>query len=353
MAAFSNRSRATGADATSAGMLEAASTSATRPRSGWQLALMGVGLVLLAVLIHQTGPRQLLRHVQALGWWAPVILIPYAVASAVDTAGWRVTFAGRPPSFSLLYLARLVGEAVNSVTPTAYLGGEPIKAYLLARFGVPMGEAAASVILAKTALTIAQIAFVILGIAILLTEGSGGWSSVPGLLAVLGLGVLVAAALVRWQRHGLIASIVRVLRRLLPGAGFVDRLAQRAGDVDDRLRAFYGSRPRAAVASVVLHLLGWIAGAGEVFAIMLLIGHPVTWIQAIAIEALAQPARLLGVVVPGTIGVQEAGGMVVYRLIGLPPELGLTTMLLKRVREIGYSLVGLALLAVLRARPER
>ena len=37
--------------------------------------------------------------------------------------------------------------------------------------------------------------------------------------------------------------------------------------------------------------------------------------------------------------------------LGLPPELGLALMLLKRVREIGFNLLGLGLLTRLRPRP--
>jgi hypothetical protein len=49
--------------------------------------------------------------------------------------------------------------------------------------------------------------------------------------------------------------------------------------------------------------------------------------------------------------VQEAGGMVIFGVLGLAPELGLAMMLLKRIREIGFSLLGLGLLA--RMRPRR
>ena len=73
--------------------------------------------------------------------------------------------------------------------------------------------------------------------------------------------------------------------------------------------------------------------------------------DAVIIEALAQPTRLAGVLIPGTLGVQEAGGMVIFSLLGLPPELGLAMMLLKRVREIGFNLLGLGLLTRLRPSP--
>lgn len=317
-----------------------------------QWALAAFGLLLLSALVYQAGPQRLAGHLAALGPWAPIIFIPYAVAAAFDAAGWLATFVPPRPSFWLVYIVRLVGEALNSVTPTAYVGGEPVKAYVLKRFGVPLTDAATSVILAKTALTIAQIAFVILGMGMFFIARGATSDEMVLLAGAIVTGFAVAALLVRWQRRGLVVGVVRLARRLMPRVQFLARLADRAPEIDVRLRSFYRDRKAAACASVVLHLLGWIAGAAEVFAIMSLIGHPLGWRDAIIIEALAQPARLVGIVVPATIGVQEAGGMLIFRLLGLAPELGLTLMLLKRVREIGYSMLGLALLPRLRPRVE-
>ena len=321
-----------------------------RGRGALQWALATFGLLLLAALVYQAGPARLAGHLEALGPWAPVIFIPYAVAAAFDAAGWRATFVSLRPSFWLLYVVRLVGEALNSITPAAYMGGEPVKAYVLHRFGVPLTDAATSVILAKTALTIAQIAFVILGLALFFLARGATALDVALLAGAIAMGAAVTALLVRWQQRGLVGSLVRLARKILRRAQFLVRLEERAPAIDERLRSFYRDRKLDACASVVWHLLGWIAGGGEVFAIMLLIGHPVSWRDAIVIEALAQPARLIGLVVPATLGVQEAGGMLIFRMLGLAPELGLALMLLKRVREIGYSVLGLAILPRLHPR---
>jgi len=327
--------------------------SLTPPTAGssTQLALAGLGFVLLGILIYQAGPRQLVQHLYVLGWWAPVIFLPYALSSALDAAGWRATFVHFRPALWLLYLARLAGEALNSITPTAYLGGEPVKAFILQRFGIPLTEGATSVILAKTALTIAQIAFVVFGVALFLIRRDAGVATVPTVVGLVLAGIGVAAILVVLQRRGLVAFVARAMRRVFPHAHLAARLAKRAPEIDRRLRSFYGARPRAAAASVAFHFAGWITGAAEVFAIMMLIGHPVGVGDAIVIEALAQPARLAGIFVPGTLGVQEAGGMVIFGLLGLPPELGLAMMLLKRVREVGFNLFGIGLLTRLRPHP--
>src|SRR6185436_15900833 len=47
-------------------------------RTTWQWVLMALGVLLLAALVYQAGPRRLADHLRALGWWAPLIFVPYA-----------------------------------------------------------------------------------------------------------------------------------------------------------------------------------------------------------------------------------------------------------------------------------
>ena len=320
-------------------------------RSPLQWILAGIGLALLGALVYHAGPRRLAELAARVGVWTPLILVPYALGTIIDAEGWRATFAHAPPSRWLLFRVRLTGEALNNLTPTAYLGGEPVKAYLLHRFGVPLNDGASSVILAKSALTISQILFVILGA--VLFVATRGPHEIGGLwtLAQMAAGAaLVTTLLVRWQRRAPVSALARLGRRLFPRSAHVDRLERRAAEIDLRLSDFYGLRPQAAVASVLLHFAGWFAGAVEISLIMALIGYPIPWSDAVIIEALAQPVRFLGLLIPGTLGVFEAGGLAICALVGLPQDVGLTMLLMKRLREIVFSLFGLMLLARLRPK---
>ncbi len=318
-------------------------------RGALQWILAGIGLALLGALVYHAGPRRLAELAGRIGVWTPLILVPYALGTIIDVEGWRATFAHAPPSRWLLFRARLAGEALNNLTPTAYLGGEPVKAYLLRQFGVPLNDGASSVILAKSALTISQILFVILGAGLFVAtrgprEIGGLWT-----LAQMAAGAaLVTTLLIRWQRRAPVSALARLGRRLFPRSAQVGRLERRAAEIDLRLSNFYGLRPRAAVASVLFHFAGWFAGAVEISLIMALIGHPIPWSDAVIIEALAQPVRFLGLLIPGALGVFEAGGLAICSLVGLPQDVGLTMLLMKRLREIVFSLFGLMLLARLR-----
>src|SRR5437667_406524 len=137
---------------------------AERRAAGKAAALLAGGL-LLALLLSHAGIGPVLVRLRALGWGAPLVLVPYLVIAAFDALGWRGTLpaTARVP-LGAVYLARMAGEAVNSLTPTA-VTGEPLKAHLLRAWGVSSADGVASIVIAKTALTVSQILFILLGIA--------------------------------------------------------------------------------------------------------------------------------------------------------------------------------------------
>src|SRR5438876_10606059 len=83
-------------------------------------AAIAAGGLLLALLLYHAGIGPVLVRLRALGWGAPLVLIPYLVIAAFDALGWRCSLpaTARVP-LGPVYLARMAGEAVNSLTLTA------------------------------------------------------------------------------------------------------------------------------------------------------------------------------------------------------------------------------------------
>jgi len=319
-----------------------------RHRRLQRILAIALGSGLLVWLLVQTGPAAVWAHLRGLGWWAPAILVPYAVVGWADARGWRCTLArtdrAKIPLVSL-YAIRLAGEAVNSVTPAAAVGGEPVKAWLLRGHGIPGPEALASVIIAKTALVASQSVFTALGVAAVL-----GWAGYPALAAIW-LVILVTAAsvftavLVWVQGRSPARAVWRGLGRLFPRAAFVARLEHSARDIDHRLAEFYRIERGAFLRAAAWHMLGWLLGVVEVALIASLIGHPIPWLEALVIEALAQPIRATAIVVPGGLGTQEVGGVWLCTFLGMPAAAATTLWLLKRAREAVFDGIGLLYLA--------
>ena len=89
------------------------------------------------------------------------------------------------------------------------------------------------------------------------------------------------------------------------------------------------------------HLMSWMAGAVEIWLILYFIGIPIGLTEALIMESLGQAVRTAAFLVPGALGVQEGGYLLLGSLFGLAPEVGLGISLAKRVREYFLGILGL------------
>ena len=71
------------------------------------------------------------------------------------------------------------------------------------------------------------------------------------------------------------------------------------------------------------------------------LGHGVGLGPGLVIESLGQALKAAGFAVPGALGVQEGGLIVVCALFGLSPETAIALSLAKRLREVVLGLAGL------------
>jgi uncharacterized membrane protein YbhN (UPF0104 family) len=75
--------------------------------------------------------------------------------------------------------------------------------------------------------------------------------------------------------------------------------------------------------------------------VLQLIGLPATWSDSLMLESIGQAIRGAAFAIPGALGVQEGGYVLLASLIGLPADAGLALSLAKRAREIIMGLPGL------------
>ncbi|MGE0826899.1 MAG: flippase-like domain-containing protein [Candidatus Binatia bacterium] len=317
-------------------------------RLGLQVAAGLGGLLLLGVLVWDVGVEGVFGYAQQIGWFAPFLLLPSIAVALCDAKGWSCALppATTAPPIALWRwsLARLAGEAVNNLTPTANLGGEPVKVYMLRAYGISTEAGLASVVVAKTALTVSQIVFILLGIPFLLYRlgwvQQGWW--ILGILVILAYGFTVI--MIRWQRRGLMGMAVRLLRRLFPRWQRLVQWQARAREIDTHLLEFYEGNTRGFYLSTMYHFAGWLFGALELFIFLVVMGVPVSLVDAFIIETMLQPFGAAALIIPGALGVQEAGGVYLCRLLGIDEAAGLTLMALRRIRETVHNGVGLTVL---------
>ena len=304
-----------------------------------------LGLGVLIVLATQIDLAKVKTYLHEMGWAFPLIFLPYAVVYVCDTLGWRLAFG---PSiavpFYVLFFTRIGGEAINNITPLAYMGGEPVKAHLLTRFQVPMIQGMAASIIAKLLISISQFFFVILGgilaLSHLVTRPDILWALVV-VLAVVGV---LLAGLSYGLRVGLFSLLYGVLDRWRLTPSFVERWRQYLLQLDVTIVEFYRQYPSHLLLSFGLHLTGWVLGSLEVWLIFYAAGIPIRVTEAIAIEALASVVKAMAFFIPGSLGVQDGGNVLLLALFGYPSSFGLTFSLVRRLRELFWISLGLLVL---------
>jgi uncharacterized protein (TIRG00374 family) len=321
-----------------------------------KLFLLVVGLLTLVLIVWHIGPGQIYDAAAQLGPVALlVLLIPSLIMYVVEAYGWKVTLgpSAKDIPFWRVLAIRTAGEVVNMTTPTAYVGGEPLKAYLLKKHNVPMVEGLASVIIAKTTMTIAEVLFILLGIALgVWLLGGNDSSGQTVAAALLGVGLLAfgTAAFVFVQRQGLFTWLLGFLRKIGLKIAYLEAREEQLRSLDRTILAFYRDNRPAFYSSTGLFFLGWMAEALEVYVIVYYLGGPAMALSAISIGALSVFIKGGTFFIPGSLGAQDGGNMLLLSAFGYSDVTGITFALLRRFRELVWIGIGLLCLAMLGGR---
>ncbi len=321
-----------------------------------KLFLLIVGLLTLVLIVWHIGPGNIYDAAAQLGPVALlVLLIPSVIMYVIEAYGWKVTLgpSAKTIPFWRVLAIRTAGEVVNMTTPTAYVGGEPLKAYLLKKHNVPMVEGLASVIIAKTTMTIAEVLFILLGIALgmwLLGGNDSSGQTVAAALLSVGLLAFGTAAFVFVQRQGLFTWLLGFLRKVGLKIAYLEAREEQLRSLDRTILSFYRDNRPAFYASTGLFLLGWLSEALEVYVILYFLGGPAMALSAISIGALSVFIKGGTFFIPGSLGAQDGGNLLLLRAFGYSDVTGITFALLRRFRELVWIGIGLAALVALGRR---
>jgi putative membrane protein len=306
----------------------------------WTLSL---GVLLFIGVLASQGLPAIVATLALAGWGLLLVALFHLVPLVLDALAIRVLFdaGGARDSMRDAMLARWAGESANSLMPAGQIGGPVLMARHLARRGMRMQDAAAAITVSTTLQTLAQIAFALLGVALLGVQAShiSQYALRTSSLIASGLLALQVGGFYWMQRRGFFSKLLRTATRFAGKRNWSQWMSQ-AEAIDLAVQLTYG-RGGPIAASFLLSLIGWLVGTGEVFLILQLIHRPVGWIDALLLESLGQAIRGAAFAIPGALGVQEGGYLLLAPLAGLPPDAALALSLAKRARELLLGVPGL------------
>lgn len=302
--------------------------------------LLGIaGAVLFTVLLIQQGIKEVGGLVATAGWGLLVAAAFHFAPMFADVVAWWKLFPAedRPPLRRLTWM-RWVSESVNNLLPTGQVGGDIVRARLATLSGVPLPTAVASVVVEITVGIFTQALFTLLGV-FLLVVVTGGTNLMRPLLAGLALAVLMILGFFAVQRIGLFKLLGLLVTKLVDAPAW-HALAQNGHALDDAIQRVYQQR-RDVLASCVWTLISWLVGAGEMWLGLYLLGVRPDFIDALILESVGQGVRSAMFLVPGAIGLQEGGLLLIGSLLGIPADVAFALSLIRRVRDITLGVPGL------------
>ncbi len=300
---------------------------------------LALGVALFAAVIAWQGLDDVSVALRRAGWGVIAIALLHLPPLWADAVGWRrlVPPDQRPRRRSTIR-ARWIGESINDLLPVLQMGGNVVKAWLLVDRGVRVGAAGASVVVDMTLIVLTQIIFTFFGLSLLVPSLGQGR---PLLVVFLGSGIMaiLLGGFYAAQRRGFFGLLVRASRRILGGSEWA-ALSDGAATIDAEVLRLYGDR-RGLVTAGCWHMLAWFVGVGEVWLALRLLGRPVDLWTALLFETLGQAIRTGAFAVPGALGIQEGGYVLVGGALGIEPGAALGLSLARRVRELLLGVPGL------------
>lgn len=301
-----------------------------------------LGAVFFLFLLQKAGWSRLLHDFQQMGWLLLLIITLSGIKYLLSTLAWSAAFGPqeRHPLLTL-FGARLAGEAMNYLSIAGPFLSEPVKATLVQRVGFT--NALSTTLVETTANTITASVVSVAGLLLMSLYFVTGFAL---RLAEWGLIVLLLALC-----SGLIYGLQRQLPFLTgPGKrlGRVFRsstkFAEKLGIVEERMHQLSAERPRDLLLIFLYSLAAQGLALAEIYLALLPSGIRLSFAAILIIEAFTKLAKAIFFFVPARIGADEGSSAGIFALLSLPPSVGLTLALVRRLRAICWSAMGLLFL---------
>ncbi len=301
-----------------------------------RVALLLLGLTLLGVLVWRAGPKEVLAHAMSVGWgflW--LILIALGWRTMAATGMWLLFDPAHRMKWLTVFLIRVGGESVNTLTPFFNMGGEPVKALMLKKH-VGLETGSSIVLLDKTMFFLASLVFMVTGLMLgvfVLSDHPAALATAGTLLAMWVVGF---AFLIRQQARGRLVStlthwlaLVRV--RIRP------ETRERLDRVDQTLSTLWTKRQGRLWLSFIAHMAGRLLRSVDVYVAVLLLGMTVDFSTAYFIGAVGVLVNTAFAFIPGALGAFEGGHGYVFELLGMSAAAGVSVGLIRRLRTWAFA----------------
>jgi hypothetical protein len=291
-----------------------------------------IGTALFTYSINALGFAKIQEAFVRIGWGFGAILLLSGAREGVRTLAWTHTIEGSVRlSFGDAFRARLAGEALNSLLPMGMLVGEPMKAEHVGH-RLPFA----------TAFSALAIELAFYGVSLVLLFSAGVVTLFPSSAVLLiAATALMVVPLVRnrSRRTGIVEPMGASQDHV---ANVITRVFEKLRWLGGPVLRFASLNPGRAWRLLVLEAAFQLFAIAEVYLTLALITpQHVAWSSALVLETVSRAVTIVFKMLPMRLGVDEAGAAVFADRLGLGSATGITLALVRRMRVLCWSAVGI------------
>ncbi len=299
-----------------------------------------IGLILLVVTVQRVGGwSSIVEGVATIGWWFTAVLALGAFRMVCRTRAWMACADDPQLRFLDAFKAWLIGDAMGNLTPLGLLASEPTK-ILMVRTRISMVTSIASVTIENAFYTASVLVVLLSGTWLFLQRANvpAGLEQISEL--IIGVVALVAIAGM-WTIRTQPAALSKLAPIITKLAGKPDAPAEAIKEIESRIYAV-PRWPAMRIARVTLwEVVFHLAAVAEVWVVLRLLVPDITVAEAFLLESAGRFVTVAFKFVPYRLGIDEVGSGAVATALGLPPAVGVTLALARRLRILILNAAGL------------
>jgi len=316
-------------------------------RRGWGALLLLVGLGAFAALVALSGPREIWESARRLPFWALFLLLGVELLGLTFWAGSWATLlwgAGIRAPLRTVWAAALAGYAVSYITPVAYLGGEPVRGWVVARrTGAAPAAVAGTLVWDRVIAGLVLLGFALVGAGLvlpLLPPQERLWALIG--LGGLGLAVLLGALSFALGWHWLSRLVAFLGKRRSRLTSF----AQKIQEMEKTMHQLFRGHRGALGAALLLQLLSFLCHYFRPFFYFgLAQGRWLSFREMGVYFNLNAFLSLFLWLTPAGVGTAEGGRVGILGLLGIAAPAALAFSLIYRFLELVLVGLGFAVMS--------
>ncbi len=294
-------------------------------------------LISLGVFIALTDISEVWLQMKDISIGFVWILLVSFMAYLTGAMAWKYCFRNEKiPLLKLLY-TRTVGELITLFNPSNIIAGEAFKHHSLKSDIKDKSELLDSILISRIVMIISQLSLLYICTLILLCTFLGYFIATIFLVATLAIGLLTGYILSKVNSAWLIKSYLFRHQK-------IQSLIIKLKEIRYRLIKQFTENPAAISKAFLWSTVHWLLGALEIYVILILLHHAVSFLNCITVDMGVVFLKSLGGMVPGQLGIEEFSNKLMLELIGLTQAgLWLSVSLIRRAKQLFWiAIAGLA-----------